>query len=169
MAVNKKEAFIKKYQAAAVAAAAGTGILPGTILTVAAVESRYGESLLASKYNNFFGRKPESSYTGKRVNLNTREVIKGKEVIMNEPFKVYNTPEDGFRDYVRLLSRTPRYKKVLAQNTVQGQFAELQKGGYATDPQYASILSSVYNSLSKFMTPLNGALGLVVLAATFFF
>lgn len=166
MASSIKEDFIKKYQAAAKNATAGTLLLPGTILTVAAIEGRYGQSELAAKYNNFFGRKPESGYTGKTVSMLTNENIKGKIVKIMQPFKVYDTPEAGFRDYVRLISRAPRYIKVLKQTTVPGQFKELQAAGYATDPSYAKKLEQLYNELKGFMS--TSAVGFLIVGTLFF-
>ena len=152
--MESKKAFVEKYRAAAKKAAHGSRIHPDTIITVAALESGYGKSLLASQHNNFFGRKPERGYTGPTVTLNTAEYIDGKRVVIPQVFKKYPTPEAGFLDYVRLLSRAERYAKVRAKTTPQEQFAELQKAGYATDPRYAAKLSSVYTELAKYFPTL---------------
>ncbi len=168
MAETTKKDFVLKYQNAAIAASVGSKILPGTILTVAALESGYGKSSLSSKYNNFFGRKPEKGYKGKIVNLDTAEFIDGKRVIVKQPFKAYSTPEEGFRDYVKLIGSAQRYKDVLKQTTVKEQFEQLQKAGYATDPKYSSKLGSMWDSLQSFFTPGN-TVGLVLGLGLVFF
>lgn len=161
--MESKKAFVEKYRAAATKAAHGSRIHPYTIITVAALESGYGKSLLASKHNNFFGRKPEKGYTGPTVTLNTAEYIDGKRVIIPQVFKKYPTPEAGFLDYVRLLSRSDRYGKVRAKTTPQEQFVELQKAGYATNPRYAAKLTRIYSELAKY-TPTLALLAIGTLA-----
>jgi len=62
-------------------------------------------------------------------------------------FRAYDSYEESFRDYARLITETPRYEKALAKvNSVQGWAAELQRAGYATDPNYASKLSRAIQS-----------------------
>ena len=157
--------FVKKYWPYAVEAAGNSRVLPQTILAAAALESAYAGSDLSSRYNNFFGRKPEKGYKGKVVNLKTKEFVNGKYITPIEPFKVYETPADSFRDYVKLLTGAARYSKVLAANTPQQQFIELQKAGYATDPKYAAVLTSVLNRFRPHLA----SLGVLVAVAGFFF
>lgn len=157
--------FVKKYWPAAVEAAGNSRVLPQTILAAAALESGWAGSDLASKYNNFFGRKPERGYKGKVVNLKTREFVNGRYITPVEPFKVYETAADSFRDYVNLITKASRYSKVLAATTPQQQFVELQKAGYATDPKYATVLTSVLNRIRPHLA----SLGLLIAVAGFFF
>ena len=151
MASKTQIDFINKFYPAAVAAAKGSKIHPGTIITAAALESGYGKSGLAAKYNNFFGRKPEKNYKGKIVNLPTAEFIKGQKVTLLQPFKHYDTAEDSFRDYVKLLSTSKRYSKVLLTNDPKQQFREIQAAGYATAPDYSQKLSSLLDNLKPYM------------------
>jgi len=49
--------------------------------------------------------------------------------------------EDSFRDHALFLKQNKRYAKAFAHTDDPEQFArELQKAGYATDPQYAESL-----------------------------
>jgi flagellar protein FlgJ len=62
-------------------------------------------------------------------------------------FRAYDSYEDSFRDYARMISESPRYAKVKAQTGSVTAFASgLQKAGYATDPEYAAKLSRAINT-----------------------
>ncbi|EWS62545.1 Peptidoglycan hydrolase FlgJ [Hydrogenophaga sp. T4] len=61
-------------------------------------------------------------------------------------FRAYDSYADSFRDYARLITKSPRYDQVMDQvGSVQGFASGLQKAGYATDPQYAAKLSRAIN------------------------
>ncbi len=141
--------FAINYGQAAIDAAAGSNIFPAVILSVAALESGYAGSTLSNTYNNFFGRKAEKSWTGKTVTLPTKEVLDGKTVTVNAKFKWYDTAEDGFRDYVRLM-QTARYNNagVNDADTPEEQVTLIRAAGYATDPNYASKVISIIATLS---------------------
>ena len=62
-------------------------------------------------------------------------------------FRAYDSYEDSFKDYARLISESPRYAKVKTQTGSAHAFASgLQKAGYATDPDYAAKLSRAINT-----------------------
>ena len=48
---------------------------PSAIIAQACIESNFGESLLSSKYHNYFGMKCGSSWTGSSVNMKTHEEV----------------------------------------------------------------------------------------------
>jgi flagellar protein FlgJ len=49
------------------------------------------------------------------------------------------------QDYVSFVKQNPRYEEAVKQNqSPQDYFSELQKAGYATDPDYANKVISVY-------------------------
>ncbi len=53
-------------------------------------------------------------------------------------------PADSFNDYARLIRNNPRYENALnAGSDVAGFASALQRGGYATDPDYASKIAAV--------------------------
>jgi flagellar protein FlgJ len=57
-------------------------------------------------------------------------------------FRAYDSYEDSFKDYARLITTTPRYAQASQQLDSPQAFASgLQKAGYATDPNYATKLS----------------------------
>jgi flagellum-specific peptidoglycan hydrolase FlgJ len=149
--------FRKKYMLAAIDAARGTKIFPKTIITAAALESNYGKSQLSKVDNNFFGIK------GKGRKYKTKEQVGNKLVTITDSFKVYNTPKDSFKDYVRLLN-TNRYKKagVLTAKNELEQFRAIKKGGYATDANYINKLNSIYKAIPVNENKTNLVYGLLV-------
>lgn len=168
-----REEFVKTYYPAVAALVSGTGILPETVLTVAILESsdssgNVGGSTLASKYNNYFGIKAGSSWTGPVVDMPTYEYINGQKTLVHDYFRVYPSFIASAGDFVKLLTTASRYKPVLQADTAQAQFQALQQAGYSTNPSYASILSKVWQSVSGFVSnnPLaSSGLAVVGLAA----
>jgi flagellar protein FlgJ len=141
--------FFNKYGGFAANAAKGSKIFPQTVLSAAALESGYGKSGLAAKYNNFFGFKSSAGWKGKVVNMSTREQSnQGVESKIIAGFRVYPSPVDSFKDYVRLL-QTERYVKggVTSAKTPEEQFKAIQSSGYATDIKYSSKLTSIYQAV----------------------
>lgn len=167
MAVNPKIlAYNKKYLASAKKAAAGSSIFPAVILVASGLESNFGQSLLSKKYNNFFGIKDKNGVT-----LPTKEAGKnGNLVNTKAKFKVYKTPEESFKDYVRFISG-PRYVKagVTKAKTIKEQFAALKAAKYATDPNYKEKLLAVYNSGGPQSASFAGSYILALLAAGLIF
>lgn len=137
--------YIALYKDLAVKAVSGTGLFASVMLAQAIVESNNGNSVLASKYKNHFGIKAGSSWTGKSVNLATKEVINGSTINIQDNFRVYNTVEESYNDRVRFLIENPRYTNagVFTAKTSLEQLQALQNAGYATDPNYANTLNSV--------------------------
>ena len=65
-------------------------------------------------------------------------------------FRAYDSYEDSFRDYARLITQSPRYAQASQQTESARAFAGgLQKAGYATDPQYAAKLSRAIESTQR--------------------
>jgi flagellar protein FlgJ len=61
-----------------------------------------------------------------------------------ESFKVYNSALDSLRDHSLTLSSKKRYAAAFQYSTNPNQFAaEVHKAGYATDPNYTSLLTSI--------------------------
>jgi len=146
--------YLHRVGQAAVDSVAGTGLFPSVILAQAIIESGNGASALASRFNNHFGIKATKSWKGKVVEMNTREVIGGISQMMKQPFRVYDSATDSFRDRNKFLRQNPRYGKngVFAAKTPEDQAIALQKAGYATDPLYARTLIKIINQfdLKKF-------------------
>lgn len=177
--------FIDKYGAFIHKSVKGSGILAGTLISQAILESsgkdengdwKVGGSKLSRESNNFFGIKSSKSWSGKTYNIDTGEVIKGKKVIVNADFRAYDSVKDSIEDYVKLLKENPRFSNVLKVKTVAEQAKELKKAGYATSNEYAQTVNNVYNSVKnsvdesylkfkKRETIKNISIGIVILGA----
>ena len=146
-----RQEFTDKFYPMAVEAAKGTPIFPETVVTAAGLESNWNESQLSKIYNNFFGFKASANWTGATIGLPTKEEIGGVMKTVTAYFRIYKTPTDSFKDYVRLL-QTKRYADAgvtTAKDSIQ-QFERIANAGYATDSKYSSKLSSVYYSIKSF-------------------
>tara|TARA_R110000868_G_scaffold3589_2_gene22633 strand:+ start:182 stop:763 length:582 start_codon:yes stop_codon:yes gene_type:complete len=182
-----RENFVKKYAKFVSEITAGSGIFPGTLFAQAILESsgKYktngqwlvGGSKLSQEANNFFGIKAGKSYKGERYNIATGEnKPSGEYYVINDDFRKYDSVEDSLKDYINFLKTNPRYKKggVFDAKNVKEQAEALKKSGYATAPNYATMVDSVYNSVKKFISsePFKKTLGagaLIVIATAFFF
>ncbi|MGX7237981.1 glycoside hydrolase family 73 protein [Enterococcus phoeniculicola] len=140
------EEFIKRLAPHAQELQEGYGILPSIVLGQAILESNWGQSSLASKYNNLFGMK--SFGDEKKVNLETKEFINEEWIVIQGDFKVYNSWEDSMDDHTMLfvngVTWNPgQYEKVLMAKNYKQAAKALQDGGYATDPTYAQKIIEV--------------------------
>lgn len=142
--------YLGKIAAAASPVAKESGIPISYIVAQAVHESRGGASGLAQKSNNLFGIKAGRNWVGAVDLYPTKEFINGKEVTVNAEFRKYSTWEASVRDWLKFIkARYPAaFGKALAHDA-KGFFEELQKGGYATDPLYATKLVSVLESIKE--------------------
>ena len=115
------------------------GFLPSVLIAQAAIESNWGRSALAARYNNYFGIKASKSWKGKTVNMKTGEVFNGQNVTINSNFRVYDSLAESIRDRNRLL-RMPRYKAVEQATTPQAQAEAIKAAGYCTATNYVSSI-----------------------------
>lgn len=128
-----------------------------TAIAQAIIESRWGESRLA-KYHNYFGLKCGSKWTGKSVNMKTKEeYTPGTLTTISDNFRVYDSMEDGVKGYYDFISAY-RYANLKVANTPK-QYAEyLKADGYATSSTYVSTLMNTVNkyNLALFDNELSG-------------
>jgi flagellum-specific peptidoglycan hydrolase FlgJ len=150
-----REEYIKKFGSVVLEVVKGTGLFPSLMMAQAILESSDkhgvpGNSTLARMHNNHFGIKADKSWLGPKVNLKTREVIDGSDVVIGDFFRVYEDVTQSFRDRVTFLKRHARYTKagVFTAKSPEEQAEALQTAGYATDPKYASILKSLILKLN---------------------
>lgn len=117
------------------------GIPWQAILVQTALETGWGKSQLATKYNNFSGVKYAGSGAPNKVNMKTVEVFNGNAVTINSDFAAWPNPYDGLRGYANFFHRNKRYAQALKYPTDPYKFIEeIKKAGYATGPNYISIL-----------------------------
>jgi len=146
-----KQQFIEKMLPQASAAARELGVDPRAIVAQAALETGWGTSQPADASgasNNLFGIKAGANWQGAAVTSATTEFDAGVAGRGNARFRAYETTDGSVRDYVSLLRDNPRYSAALNTGTDVRAFANaLQRGGYATDPDYANKLVSVAEQL----------------------
>lgn len=156
-----REEFVKKYIPFIEKTVKGTGILTGTVVAQAILESqgkttdgsyKVGASKLAKEANNYFGIKC-TGWDGKTYNIDTGEYTSTGQFYTEKAscFRAYPSVEDSIKDYVKFLKTNPRYEKagVFKAKTVKQQAEALKSAGYATAPNYASTVESIYNNLKN--------------------
>lgn len=144
--MNRSE-YIDRYKDIVISSTKGTGLFPSVMMAQAILESGNGNTSLASQYNNHFGVKAGYSWKGYKVNMQTREVVGGQSQVMGDYFRVYANASDSFTDRNHLLASNDNYIQagVFSASTAEQQAIALQRAGYATDPNYASVLISLIN------------------------
>ncbi len=143
--------FVKHLHGYAEKAAAELGVEPKVLLAQAALETGWGRSVIKHKDGsnsfNLFNIKAGSSWAGKRTNVATLEYKKGIPQKQMAGFRSYESYQESFDDYVRLVKNSPRYSQALKHANNPGRYMqELQKAGYATDPHYADKVMRIYHS-----------------------
>ena len=95
--------------------------------------------------HNLFGIKAGASWNGASVSGNHGRVRRrDSRAAIERQFRAYGSVAENVADYVRVLRDNPRYAAALDTGSDVRAFANaLQRGGYATDPEYADKLVSV--------------------------
>lgn len=105
-----------------------------------------GLSKLGAEYNNLFGIKAGSSWTGNTVTMSTAEYGSNGKYYVNAKFRAYNNVQDSIDDHGKLLSSN-RYTQYTSSATNAAEYAKaIHAAGYATDPNYANSLISIINN-----------------------
>ncbi|MFL6606004.1 MAG: flagellar assembly peptidoglycan hydrolase FlgJ [Steroidobacteraceae bacterium] len=129
------------------------GVDPRHLIAQAALETNWGRNMPQDATgrcsNNLFGIKASTGWSGSTVTSDTLEYQDGAATNTSAQFKAYATPAQSFQDYVALLRNNPRYSTALNTGSdVQAFATGLQRGGYATDPDYASKIAAVANAVA---------------------
>lgn len=140
-----KRLFIKQVAPEAQAMQNTYHVYASITIAQAILESQWGTSKLASQYHNLFGIK--GTGPNSRV-MTTKEYVNGKWVVTKGRFRVYDSWSDSIRDHTKLMmtgtdTNNQNYDAVVKAKNYQTAAEELQKAGYATDPDYAQKLISV--------------------------
>ncbi len=134
--------FVSKLMPLARKVAKPFNLNPIVIVCQAALETGWGKHVGAD--NNYFGIKGGSSWKGETAMMESPEFENGKMVKQVSSFRVYNSPRKSFEDYVGLIVGNQRYAKAASVSSDPDQyFEEIQRAGYATDPNYARKLKSI--------------------------
>jgi flagellar protein FlgJ len=153
--------FVRKHSDVASKVEKSSGIPASYMMGQAGHETGWGKFEIKHKGGapsfNLFGIKAGANWTGKVAEVTTTEYVNGVAMKKVAKFRAYESYEDSFKDYARLITDSPRYAKVKAQvqtgagsahatGSVHAFASGLQKAGYATDPEYAAKLSRAINT-----------------------
>ncbi|WP_455556511.1 flagellar assembly peptidoglycan hydrolase FlgJ [Comamonas sp.] len=146
-----RDQFVQSHSAAAERVARESGIPAAYMLGQAGHETGWGKSEIrgdnGSNSFNLFGIKAGSSWKGKVAEITTTEYVDGIPRKVKAKFRAYDSYEESFRDYARLITENPRYAKaVQSTGSAKAYASALQSAGYATDPLYANKLSRAIES-----------------------
>ena len=153
-----KQDFIDAIKPAAERAAAKLGVDADTLIAHAALETGWGRSLPRAADGgssfNLFGIKAGESWKGDVARTRTQEFESGTNVTRVADFRAYGSAEECMQDYARVIGQNPRYAAALNTGGDAAAFAAaLQRGGYATDPHYASKLTALAQQLKSQSAP----------------
>ncbi|MFJ4354319.1 flagellar assembly peptidoglycan hydrolase FlgJ [Pseudomonas sp. NPDC089428] len=136
-------------------AAKRIGIDPRYLVAQAALETGWGKSVMrnsdGSSSHNLFGIKASGNWEGDSARAITSEFRDGQFVKETAAFRSYDSYQDSFHDLVSLLQNNSRYQDAVKSADNPEQFVrELQKAGYATDPNYASKISQIARQMKSY-------------------
>jgi flagellar protein FlgJ len=153
-ATDAQRNFVTRHWDAALAAQRATGIPAQHVIGQAALESGWGKAEIRGADGlpsfNLFGIKATGGWREVAAAADTVEYERGRAVSRTEQFRAYGSLAEGMRDYARLIAGSPRYAAALNAGADAGAYAAaLQRGGYATDPCYATKLVRVAESVQS--------------------
>ncbi|MBB6131986.1 flagellar protein FlgJ [Massilia aurea] len=148
----QQQAFLDSIAPWARQAAAQLGVAPELVQAHAALESGWGQRPLrvegGASSHNLFGIKAGPRWNGATGDSTTTEYVNGAALTTRERFRAYPDAASAFQDYARVLLDNPRYRSALNTGNDAQAFAQgLTRGGYATDPDYASKLARIAGKL----------------------
>ncbi len=131
---DNTEAYIKKYRKIAIKEMRRYGVPASITLAQGILESGSGNSRLAKKGRNHFGIKCTSDWHGRTI----REDDDKKD----ECFRKYRKAKHSYRDHSEFIATKKRYEFLfeLDKRDYKAWAAGLKKAGYATNPNYPSLL-----------------------------
>lgn len=148
----EQQAFLDSIAPWARQAAERLGVAPELVQAHAALESGWGQRPLrvagGESSHNLFGIKAGASWQGAAGDATTTEYVNGEALTTRERFRAYPDAASAFQDYTRVLMDNPRYRGALNTGSDAQAFAQgLARGGYATDPAYATKLARIAGKL----------------------
>ncbi len=151
---SQRAEFVRSLEPLAQSAGNRLGVAPDTLIAQAALETGWGRNIPADSSgrssSNLFGVKAGESWRGASVQANTTEYDQGTPSSTRAAFRSYGDAAQSVGDYVSLLRNSPRYANALgAGSNVQAFASGLQRGGYATDPDYVNKLVATVATLRQ--------------------
>jgi len=154
-AFSDSDEFVATMLPMAEQAAKRIGVDPRYLVAQAALETGWGKSVMrnsdGSSSHNLFGIKASGNWEGDSARAITSEFRDGQFVKETAAFRSYDSYQDSFHDLVSLLQNNSRYQEAVKAADKPEQFVqELQKAGYATDPNYASKISQIARQMKSY-------------------
>jgi len=148
---DSPDSFVRQLWSMAEKAADKIGVSPAAILSQAALETGWGKHVIKKADQessfNLFNIKADKRWQGDAASVNTVEFREGVAVKEPAKFRVYNSYQDSFDDYINFLQTQPRYREALKLTDDPEAFIEgLHDAGYATDPEYSDKIKRIMNS-----------------------
>jgi len=145
---SKQVQFIDRILPYAQRAAEKLGVDAEVLIAQSALETGWGKYLAlkadGESSHSFFGIKADSRWQGERLEVATREYRHGAMQQEKAEFRVYESASQAFDDYANFILENPRYQQALEYGYDGEAYArELQKAGYATDPEYANKINRI--------------------------
>jgi flagellar rod assembly protein/muramidase FlgJ len=149
-----QRAFLDQHAMAARQAQATSGIPATFMVAQAALETGWGQHEIRFEdgrtSHNLFGIRAGGNWKGPVAEVWTTEFVNGSAQKVRGQFRAYGSYEESFNDYARLISQSPRYAPAMRHLGDPQAFASaLQKAGYATAPNYASVLGSMIEKTQR--------------------
>ena len=146
-----KQTFLNQIKQGALDTWKKYGVLPSLVASQAILESGWGGSELATKGNNLFGIKADSSWKGTIIELPTKEFVNNKWINTIAKWRVYNSQDESVIDHGEYFINNKRYAKVLNEKDYKNVCKLVYEAGYATNPEYPSKLIQIIeqNNLSQ--------------------
>jgi len=153
------EEFVATMMPMAEQAAKTLGVDPRYLVAQAALETGWGKSIIrggeGGSSHNLFGIKAHG-WGGASTKVTTSEFVQGVKVKEKADFRSYDSFEQSFNDYVSFLQSNGRYSQALQSTANPERFVgELQRAGYATDPNYAKKISQIAQKLHTYQQVAN--------------
>lgn len=128
---SEKDNFIQSIKDASIQNYKQNKIFPSITIAQAILESEWGKSDLASKYNNYFGIKADKSWKGQVVSFSTKENYND---VIKANFRAYTNIYDSIFDHGKFFSENDRYTKngVFDANNYIEQARAIENAGYST-------------------------------------
>ena len=115
-------------------------LLPSPTLAQAIIESRYGNSELATQANAIFGIKADSRWSGKVCSKQTKEYVNGQYVTVVASFRAYDSWDESIADHNQFLLKNKRYSNLIGVRDYKEYCKLIKQDGYATAPTYDQTL-----------------------------
>jgi flagellar protein FlgJ len=150
----QRASFVRSIEPLAQAAGNSLGVAPDTLIAQAALETGWGRNMPADSSgrssSNLFGVKATDSWRGASVQASTTEFDQGTPSSTQAAFRSYDNAAQSVGDYVSLLRGSARFAGALGTGSDAQAFGSgLQRGGYATDPDYVNKLVATVATLRQ--------------------